>query len=521
MRRLLALLPLLCLLAACGDDKPDPWRVVLSYGDQPRPYMPQPEEVAKQIASDLEEVGFTVELRKEAWSQFLDRTHNGQHQMALMGWSADVADADNFLYILLDKTTARKGTASNISFYTDETVHGLLEKARYTYDEEARRVLYRSAQERILADVPMVPIAFSQRVIAHRKGVGPITLEPTTHPLLRLVAQPRDGRIVFARTKDASHLDPALAVDGESSNVIEQVFDQLVRYTPGTTDVEPAIAESWTHDSEMRTWTFRIRRGVKFHDGTDCDAAAVVNAFERQRDPKHPHHFETEPYPFWSDLMGYVAKVEQGAEGEVVFRLERPAPAFFLRALGVFSFSIPSPAALSKHGKAFDLNPVGTGPFAFASRQSGVEIVLRRNDGWWGGAPALKEIVYRRAGEGDARTQQLRAGQADLIDNVDLVTLPQLERDPAIVVVSKPGLHVAYLSMQNQQAPFNDARVREAVALALDKRRIVQAGWQGRAQPAVTPVPPGIAGEANDLKDRVRDVAKAKALLMDALGPKK
>src|SRR5690349_23725685 len=112
MRRVLALLPLLCLLAACGDDAPDPRHLVLSYGDQPRPYMPQPEEVAKQIASDLEDVGFTVELRKEAWTQFLDRTQDGQHQMALMGWSADVADADNFLYVLLDKTTARKGTAS-------------------------------------------------------------------------------------------------------------------------------------------------------------------------------------------------------------------------------------------------------------------------------------------------------------------------------------------------------------------------------------------------------------------------
>jgi peptide/nickel transport system substrate-binding protein len=221
-------------------------------------------------------------------------------------------------------------------------------------------------------------------------------------------------------------------------------------------------------------------------------------------------------FPFWEDLMGYVEKVEAGAPGEVVFRLSRPAPAFFLKALGVFSFSIPSPAALEKHGKDFALHPVGTGPFRFVSRQSGVEIVLQRNDAWWGGKVALKEIVFRKAGDGSSRTQQLRAGQADVIDNVDLVALPQLEQDPGVVVVSQPGLHVAYVAMHTQKKPFDDPRVREAVALAIDKQRILQAGWQGRGQPAVTPVPPGIPGRA-DLTDRRRDVARARALLDQAL----
>jgi ABC-type transport system substrate-binding protein len=85
------------------------------------------------------------------------------------------------------------------------------------------------------------------------------------------------------------------------------------------------------------------------------------------------------------------------------------------------------------------------------------------------------------------------------------------------VVVSQPGLHVAYLAMHTQKAPFDDPRVREAVALALDKNRIIQAGWQGRAQPASTPVPPGIAGRADGLADRKRDVARARALLEEAL----
>jgi ABC-type transport system substrate-binding protein len=499
MRRLLTVLPWLVLLVAsgglpgCGEDEPDLRHVVLSYGDTGRPYMPQPEEVAKQVAHDLERIGFTVELRKEAWGQILKRTQNGQHQLALMGWSADVADPDNFLYVLLDKTNARPGSAQNLSFYVDETVHKLLEEARYTYDAAQRAALYRSAQERILADVPMVPLAFSDRIIAHRKGVGPLDVEPTTHPLLRLMQEPKDGRIVFARSGDAQGLDPGRVTDGES----------------------------WTSDEARTAWTFRIRANVRFHDGTPCDAAAVVNAFERQRDKKHKHHFRDD-FAFWDDLLGsFVAEVVPGpGEREVVFRLSRPAPAFFLQALGVFAFSIPSPAALDRHGEDFARKPVGTGPYAFVSWQSGAEIVLRRNDAYWDGPPAVREIVFRKAQDPSARAQQLRAGEAHVIDNVDLISVAQLRNDAGVVVVKQLGLHVAYLTMQNQRKPFDDPRVRRAVALALDKNRLIQAGWQGQATPAVTPVPPGLPGHANDLPDHARDVEKARALLDEALGPR-
>jgi ABC-type transport system substrate-binding protein len=522
MRRALVLLPLLAVLSACGGAEPDLRHVVLSYGDTGRPYMPQPEEVAKQIASDLEEIGFRVELRKEAWASILNRTQNGQHQMALMGWSADVADADNFLYVLLDKSNARLGSANNLSFYTDETVHKLLEEARYTYDPAARAVLYRSAQQRILADVPMVPLTFSDRIIAHRKGVGPLDVEPTTHPLLRLMREPKDGRVVFARAGDAVGLDPGRVTDGESSNPIEQIYDTLVRYKPGTVEVIPALAESWTSDEPRTTWTFRIRPGVKFHDGTPCDAAAVVNAFERQRDPKHKHHFRDD-FSYWDDqFKAYVSEVAVGpGEREVVFRLSRPAPAFFLQVLGVFAFSIPSPAALDEHGEDFRRHPVGTGPFVFVSWQSGAEIVLRRNDGYWDGPPAVKDLIFRKAQDPSARTQQLRAGEAQVIDNVDLISLAQLEKDPGVTVVKQLGLQVAYLTMQNQKKPFDDVRVRRAVALALDKGRLIQAGWQGRATAAVTPVPPGLPGHANDLPDHARNHAQARALLDEALGPKR
>ncbi len=518
MRPIPLLLPLALVLAACGAD-PVKLEVVLSYGAVSRPYMPNMEEVAKQIAGDLEEAGITVDLKKQEWGPYLQRVRNGEHQLALLGWSADIPDVDNFLYVLLDKTQARLGDANNISFYTDETVHALLEEARYTYDPAPREALYRRAQAKILADAPMVPLAFSDRILAHRTSVGPVGMELITHPLLRLATEPRDGRIVFGRSGDAVKLDPAVITDGESSNPVEQIFDTLVRYTPGTAKIEPGLATTWTSDAEHRVWTFTLRPGVSFHDGTPCDALAVANAFERQRDPGHKHHVGGE-FAYWTDLLGYVDKVEPGRDAqEVVFRCSRPAPAFFVPTLAVFSFCIPSPAALDKHGEAFARHPVGTGPYKFVSWQSDVEIVLTRNDRWWGGAPAVKDIVYRKIPDAGTRTQALKSGAVDVIDNIDLATLPQLEADAKIKVVRQPGMHVAYLAMQTQRKPFDDPRVREAVALALDKRRIVQAAWEGHAQPAVTPVPPNLMAPPPGLKDRERDLTKARALLDAALGP--
>lgn len=515
------LLASLVLLAGCGDaPREDGPRLslVLSYGSVSRPYMPNMEEVAKQVAGDLEEAGIEVDLKKLEWPAYLQRVKNGEHQLGLLGWSADIPDVDNFLYVLLHKSNARPGEANNISFYTDEAVSGWLEEARYAADPAARTALYRQAQAKIFADVPMVPLATSDRVVAHRAAVGPVGLELVTHPQLRLCTAPRDGRIVIGRSGDAVKLDPAVITDGESSFPVEQVFDTLVRYTPGTSEVEPALAESWRSNPERTAWTFTIRPGVLFHDGTPCDAKAVVNAFERQRDPKHPHHVGGE-FALWQDLLGgFVERVEEGpGEREVVFRCSRPAPAFFVPTLAVFTFCIPSPTALGRLGADFARNPVGTGPYRFVSWQSEVEIVLTRFDGHWGGAPAVKDIVFRRIPDAGTRAQALRSGAVDVVDNLDLATLPQLAADPQVKVERQPGMHIAYLSLNTKVKPLDDVRVREAIALALDKQRIVKAAWEGQAQPATTPVPPNLLAPPPGLVDRTRDLARARALLAEAL----
>ena len=229
MRRipLLFLLLALALGASCGDGDDDPRHVVLVHGNNSRPYLPWPPAVAKQVAGDLEDVGFTVDIEMQPWSSYIPYVENGRHQLALLGWSADVQDTDNFLSALLHEDSAEIGSANNISFYRSKEVSGLIDRARRTYDEALRDDLYRKAQALIFRDVPMVPLVYTERIHAHRQEFGPLDVEPVTHPLLRLVTEPKDGRLVYVRGNDSVKLDPAAVTDGESSKVVEQLYEHL------------------------------------------------------------------------------------------------------------------------------------------------------------------------------------------------------------------------------------------------------------------------------------------------------
>ncbi|MBI4575901.1 MAG: ABC transporter substrate-binding protein [Planctomycetes bacterium] len=144
-----------------------------------RPYMPEPPKLAIYLQRQFEKVGVRCEVREHDWPSFLQLTENGEHQLCLMGWIGDNGDPDNFLHVLLDASNARKGTASNVSFYTGEEVHRLLDEARGLRDERARAALYQDAQRLIHRDCPMVPLVHATQVVVVRKGVEGLRLHPT------------------------------------------------------------------------------------------------------------------------------------------------------------------------------------------------------------------------------------------------------------------------------------------------------------------------------------------------------
>ncbi len=243
MRRILVLLVLLApcaLLSACGN-RGTPTRtglkVVLTHGNNSRPYLPWPGEVAKQIAGDLEDVGFEVEIEMQPWSSYIPYVENGRHQLAILGWSADVPDTDNFLSALLHEDSAEIGSANNISFYRSAEVSDLLDQARLTHDETVRDDLYLEAQRLIFRDVPMVPLVYTDRMIAHRSDVraarGGVGEPPAPPP--RDEARRRRGR-----------LPPRLGLEQARSRRRDR-WRELEGHRTGLRDVDPIPAR---HDRD-------------------------------------------------------------------------------------------------------------------------------------------------------------------------------------------------------------------------------------------------------------------------------
>lgn len=323
--------------------------------------------------------------------------------------------------------------------------------------------------------------------------------------------------LVFGRGGDSVSLDPAHENDGESFLVCDMIYDTLVRFRPGTTEIEPALAESWEVAADGLTYTFRLRTGVTFHDGSPLTADAVLFSLERQRDPAHPMHGVGGAWKYWSNMgmSKVVAAVEKAGDATVVIRLQAPnAP--FLSILTMPFCSIVHPASAEKWGEDFGRHPVGTGAFSFASWEPNQKIVLERNASYWGGAPPLDGIIYRVIPEPNTRLLELQGGQIHGCDNPSPFQVTAVRGQAAIQVVTRPGMNVGYLAMNTQKKPFDDLRVRQAVAHAVDKKALIDRLYEGMGVPAKNPFPDTVWGYADDVEDYVLDPARSKALLAEA-----
>jgi peptide/nickel transport system substrate-binding protein len=315
------------------------------------------------------------------------------------------------------------------------------------------------------------------------------------------------------RAADAIALDPARITDLESSEVCEQVFDHLVRYKPGSTEVEPALATSWNVSDQGRVWTFALRRGVKFHDGTLFDADAVVFSFERQRDPKHPFH-ETD-FHYWANTYGNILHIEKVDTYTVRIVIDRPyAP--FLANLAMFPVSIVSPTAVRQWGHEFSRHPVGTGPFRFVEWVPGERIILAANTEYWDGPPHFAHLVYRVLASDRERLVAVESGAVDVAYQIPPKDLAYVQLHPDLHVISVAANNVAFLAFNMMHAPFGDVRVRRAVNHAINKGLIVKLLYQSLAIPAIGPLPPTLWGYDPGLPHYEYDPARARALLREA-----
>ncbi|MCE9582838.1 MAG: ABC transporter substrate-binding protein [Planctomycetes bacterium] len=323
-----------------------------------------------------------------------------------------------------------------------------------------------------------------------------------------------EGTIVYARGADSKKLDPQAIEDGESVNVVTQIFDTLVAFEAKSTKVEPALATSWTAADAGKKWTFKLRGGVKFHDGTACDAAAVAANFDRYLNASSPLRsgLTETPYDF---LYKNIAKVEALGADQVVFTLTE-SNATFLTNLAMFPASISSPAAMAKWKESYGEHPVGTGPFKFVSWDPKQKIVLEANAEYWGGAPKSKKLIFAVIAENSVRVQRLRAGEVHIIDGVAPGDLDSLRGDPACRLMIEPGMNFSYLAINTEKPPFDRAEVRQAIAMAIDKPELLKLAYRGVGQTGPNALPPTIWGYNSDVADYPYDPAKAKAAITAA-----
>ena len=321
--------------------------------------------------------------------------------------------------------------------------------------------------------------------------------------------------LIVGRPADAISLDPGRVTDNESVEVAAQVYDTLLRYESGRTDIEPGLAVAWEVSADGTTWTFRLRRGVRFHDGTELNADAVVFSFERQRDPSHPFHRPDAtglPFVYWENTYQNIQSVRAIDALTVEIKIEKPyAP--FAANMAMFPVSIVSPTAVRKYGDDFFKNPVGTGPFRFDSWKRDT-IVLSRNKEYWGGKPNLKKLVFRTIPNGQQRMVALESELVDIAYSIPPDELQFVALHPELVVHKSPANSVAYLAMNTTRSPFTDIRVRRAVNMAVNKDMVVKLAYQGLAKPAHGPLPETVWGarlaSSSDKYNRTQSIALLK-----------
>ncbi len=319
--------------------------------------------------------------------------------------------------------------------------------------------------------------------------------------------------LIIGKPGDALGLDPARIADDESVEVCEQIYEHLVRYAPGSTTIEPALATSWEVSDNGTSWTFHLRPGVKFHDGTPFDADAVVFSFERQRDPRHANH--EDDFQYWQDQYSYIEKIEALDRLTVRIRIERPyAP--FLSSLAMFPAAIVSPTAVKYWGAKYPEHPVGTGPFRFVSWAPADRIVVERNDAYWGERAGVTRLVFRDIPDARQRLAALEGRAVDVAFAILPEELQYVRLHPDLQLLHTAVSNVAYLAMNTSRPPFDNLDVRHAINYAVNKVPIVKLVYQGLAVPARGPLPPNLWSYNPDVATYDYDPAQARELLAKA-----
>ncbi|WP_163535279.1 ABC transporter substrate-binding protein [Helicobacter suis] len=335
------------------------------------------------------------------------------------------------------------------------------------------------------------------------------------------------GTLIYARGADSSGMDPALVVDGESYAATANIYETLVRFKYGSTEIEPSLASSWEISKDGLVYTFHLRKGVYFHttkywnQKVELSAKDVIFSFERQMGTI-PYYKGGKSYGYWASMgmSSIIDKIEALDKYTVRFTLKHPeAP--FLADLGMDFLSVLS-ADYAAHLKslhkedALTRKPIGTGPFKFSTWFRDDKIVLLKNKEYWGTPAHLDRVVLRVIANPSVRALALQRGEVSLINMPHRNEIPRLERLPNISVDKKPALFVTWMSLNMQKKPFDNRLVRLAINHAINTKDYIKIVYENYAKVAINPIPPEMWSYNTKIKPYSYDLKKAKELLTKA-----
>jgi len=309
--------------------------------------------------------------------------------------------------------------------------------------------------------------------------------------------------------RDPLGIDPAQIWDDTSSFYVSNIFDTLVNLAAQTLRIEPSLAVSWETSQDGLTWTFNLRRGVRFHDGTPFDADAVVFTFSRQMDPANPNRLTD--FPLFSEIFTYLKTVRKISPYQVQFILSEPFFPF-LPSLTADCAAIVSPTAVKKSGAAFARRPVGTGPYKLSSWQKEKRLVLTANADYWRGRPLIDEYIDIIDSRAELLSNMFKEGTVDILNAYSISRMASYKKQDWIRVVATPYLSVTYVVINSARPALKSKGVRQALCHSWDPRAL-KLVFQDFMMPIRSLLPQAMTGELPEETPLDFSLAKAQALL--------